>query len=361
MGSYCVWAGFRPGFFIANIHMSRVLLGCILLLVLGSSAPADVIESGNFVEHVELLRDKTFAKDSNQYQIPTAQQRSTLANAATALLAGDLATAETIANGIQYEVVSYTDNVTGKTYRGLREENNMPTRGWGSYFVDLNASQEALIQAPHPRFDTNSWEIAALAFRDSGARAFMMAGAHRNANGQGTADVAHLAESVFQEIHEAWVGNNGERTTWSIHGFDLDNHNFPAGTDAVLSNGDGGVSSEIINLDTLLDGAGFDSYAYNTLDVNDPDNVAVNEAVLGTTFSSLGGTTNVQGVYARGLGGTFVHVELEQSIRFDSTNRTIAANAISSAIVGVPEPSGILLVCAGLVWVGLCRRIRTAN
>lgn len=329
----------KRGAMVYKLGIQSVSLVFLVVIAFAKPGQCDVIEGGDFIEHVESLRDKTFTSGSGQYVIPNAQQRSTLANAATALMSGDLANAESIAATIDYEVVSYTDNASGRIFRGLRELDNIPTRGWGSYFVDLNATQEALVQVPHPRFDTNSWEIAALAFRDSGARAFMMAGAHRNANGQGSADVAHLADSVFQEIHEAWVGNAGERTTWSIHGFDLDNHNFPAGTDAVLSNGNGGVSSEVLNLDSLLEAEGFDSYAYNTLDIDDPTNVQVNGNVVGTTFSSLGGTTNVQGVYARGLGGTFVHVEFEQSIRFDSNNRTLAANALTGAMTGVPEAS----------------------
>jgi len=345
----------------AGTFLKLKILGCLAFLFLANPVQADVIESGDFVAHVELLRDKTFASDSNQYVIPTAEQRSTLANAAAALLSGDLGNAETIAASISYEVVSYTDDVSGRTFRGLRELNNVPTRGWGSYFVDLNATQEALVQVPHPRFDTNSWEVGALAFRDSGSRAFMMAGAHRNANGQGTADVAHLADSVFQEIHKTWVGNNGERTTWSIHGFDLDNHNFPAGTDAVLSNGNGQVSTEVLNLDSLLESAGFESYAYNTLDVNDPTNVQVNGIEDGATFSSLGGTTNVQGVYTRGLGGTFVHVEFEQSIRFDSNNRVLASNALTGAITGVPEPTTFGAIWTVILAFTLCRSRSLGN
>ncbi len=176
-----------------------------------------------------------------------------------------------------------------------------------------------------------------------------MAGAHRNTNGASTADVAHLSDSIFQEVHEAWVGESAERTAYSIHGFNDENHAFPAGTDAVLSSGDGTVSTAVNALDDQLDGAGFLSYAYNTLNVNDAANVAVNELVDGTTFASLGGTTNKQGVYSRGQGGDFVHVELEQSIRFDESNRSAAAGAIASAITAVPEPSSVALM--GLVTV----------
>lgn len=324
----------------------KVLLPVLLAgSVLSPLCCGGVIESGDFVGHIQALRDLTFNKDTGLYVIPSMAERDNLALAAATLMSGDIATAETQAAAVNYEVVQYTDSVSTNVYHGLREVNNTPTRGWGSYFVNLNATHEVLVEAPHPRFDTNSWDVAAQAFRDSDARGFLMAGAHRNANGVGTADVAHLANSIFQEVHKAWVGGAAERATYSIHGFDLDKHGtFPANTDAVLSSGDGMVSTFVTALDDQLDAAGFLSYAYNTLDVNDPANVAVNEAVVGSTFSSLGGTTNVQGVYSRSLGGDFVHVELEQSIRFDETNRIIAAGAIASAITAVPEPSSLMLL-----------------
>jgi len=173
-----------------------------------------------------------------------------------------------------------------------------------------------------------------------------MAGAHRNANGTGTADVAHLADSIFQEVHKAWVGPAAQTVAWQIHGYKGSNHpSIPAGTDAVLSAGDGGVSSEILRLDVAFADWGFLCYAYNTLDPSDPLNVAVNETYPGTTFSSLGATTNVQGIYSNSLGGSFVHVELEQSIRFDAWNRSSAAQLIAGA---VPEPLALSLLSLGV-------------
>ena len=51
----------------------------------------------------------------------------------------------------------------------------------------------------------------------------------------------------------------------------------------MLSNGDGTVSTEVVELDAQLEASSFQTYAYNTLAPTDPTNVAVNAGVDGTT------------------------------------------------------------------------------
>ena len=127
-----------------------------------------------------------------------------------------------------------------------------------------------------------------------------MAGAERNANGQGTADAAHLQNTVYQQFHMAWNGAAGETTPWAIHGFDPDGHDsFPVPTDAVLSNGDGTVPNELKILDAKFEAAGFKSYVYNTLSAGGATNQQVNDGVPGSTFADLAATTDVQGQYWR--------------------------------------------------------------
>jgi len=320
-------------------------------------------ESGSFATEIERLKGLAFARDSDRYVEPEATELGEFSTLATMLLSGDLAGAANKAATVDYEIVDFADTSTGEVYRGLREEldaQGEQTRGWGSYFLDLSPSANALVEIPHPVYDTRSWEIGANAFIQADARAFLMAGAHRHANGNGTADVAHLQDSVFQEVHEVWNGGDGQYTAWQIHGFNLDGQSaFPAGTDVVFSNGDGTVSADIGRLDQQFEAAqglsvavaddsipenggsssgnverGFRGYAYNGLAASDPINVQVNDGVAGATFSSLAATTNVQGIHSRDAGGVFVHIELEQSIRFDADNRRLAASAVAEAIGG---------------------------
>lgn len=291
-----------------------------------------VLEAGDFVAEIQSLKDVAFVDASNLYVAPTAQQQADFNGLADALLAGNIAGADAQAGSLGYEVVEYTDNVSGDVYHGLREVlvGGVQQTGWGSFFVNLDFHSDALVEVPHPLFDTNSWDVGAKAFREADARGFLMAGAHRNTNGVGTADVAHLSASIFQEVHEAWVGAGANTDAWQVHGFDDANHSFPVGTDAVLSNGDGSISDEVVALDAELEASGFETYAYN---LNDPRNGIVNGAENGSTFSSLGGTTNEQGIHSRGLGGIFVHAELEQSIRFNAGNRDLAAEDIAAAVL----------------------------
>ena len=98
--------------------------------------------------------------------------------------------------------------------------------------------------------------------------------------------------------------------------------------DSISENG--GTSSAAVQ-------RGFLAYSYNTLTPTDPLNVQVNDGVAGSTFSNLAATTNVQGIHSRNASGSFVHVELEQSIRFDPRSRELAAAAIAGAIGGITD------------------------
>ena len=335
--------------------------------VAASPARAAVLtESGDFVAYVESLRNLAFDSGSGLYVAPTPQDR-----AAFALLAADLWTASTpqhvaaldlAADALGYEVVQFTHNANNAVYLGLREQlvNNQQQTGWGSYFVRQGPSRDAMVQVPHPINDTRTWEVGAVALLESDARGFLLAGAHRNANGLGTADVADPIGSIFQVVHEQWNGPAGETVAWQVHGFNLANHippervpGFPLDTDAVISNGTGAVSPEIVALDAALEaagGLGWVSYAYNTLDPTDALNVLVNGGVDGETFGppgGLGATTNAQQIYSTGIGGTFVHIELGQTIRFNpdgASKRLLAGQAIAQSISDttevIPEPAG---------------------
>lgn len=294
---------------------------------------------------VEAARLETFSKNlygqnSNTYTAPLTAEWEQFRDAATALLNGNYATAESLAAPLDYQLVyfQHTNPVTGLV--GLRcvEDENGPLRGWGTFFVNTNAAVNVLVEAPHPQADFRSPQTAAEMFIKSGALGLLIAGANRHVNGDSTGDPCDLTNMIFHAVHVAWNGANGENVAWQIHGFSVAGHEeFPEGTLAVLSTGQGGdnfMSTNVVRLDEVLEVNGVKSYAYNkNLADNDPLNLLVNEGVPGQTFTNLGARSNVQGIYSRGLGGEFVHVELATYVRTNAPTRTLTADAVAAAML----------------------------
>lgn len=341
------------------------------LLILGSTVAtlsATVLtESGSITTEIERIKNVAFVEDSNLYVAPDSTQLANFKSMADALYSGDTATADTFAGGLNYEIVQFTDTDTSKVYFLARETLNGfgdQTLGWGTYIIRNSPTSSALVEVPHLLHDTRTWQIGGSSFHDSNAKGFLMAGAHRSANGTNTADVAHLSTSAFETVHEAWTDQNLDLVTFSVHGFDVSNHGgFPSGTDFVLSNGDGGVSNEVVVLDAAFDAEGYESYAYNSLLVGDALNVSVNGAEDGSTFSGLAATTTVQRIYSSSVGATFVHVEIERTLRFSSTDRVTIAGLLTSSITSltaVPESSTYALLL-GLATLTFANRRRPSS
>ncbi len=196
----------------------------------------------------------------------------------------------------------------------------------GAYLFNPDSKYPALVEAPHPIDDSNSAKVAAMVFA-RGARGLLLAGAQRD-----KADVPDLVDSVFHQVHVAWTGAMGHVAVWQIHGFALEKHPFPRNAKAVLSTGSGDMIDEIVHLNDQLTDRGLESYAFNRLKPTNKLNKWVNQGTPGLRFASLAATKNEQGRHLRSLGGTFVHVELERSVRGNAKARQVAAEAIAEAI-----------------------------
>ncbi len=318
-------------------RISRARWAALALFAAADAAALATVPtvSGSFLSEVQRLKNLAFGANSNLYVPPTTAQTASFLTLALDVRAGNYDQAETEANSLNYTLTDFSDTGTGRSYYELTENlvGGKQTLGWGSYFYNPSFAADALVEVPHTLADINTEDIGSQTFQYANARGFLMAGAHRDANGTGTADVAHLDTSIFLAVHEAWNGPTGATTAWQIHGFDPSEHtDFPANTAAVLSDGAGNVGNRQIALDSQFEARGFQTYVYDTLATNDPKNVQVNGSVSGSTFSSLGATTNVEGQYSRSIGGTFVHDEMSTIIRDSATNRSAAAHAIAAAI-----------------------------
>ena len=359
---------------VGRTHLLRscLLAAAIFLLSCGSAdAQLLFVNDQSVQSHVAQLRSQVVQTDSQAYLVPTTEQRSEFRG-----LADGLRDAQTItelesllpeATALGYDVVVLND--LGSTYYGLQESTTVAAqKGWGSFFLRQDASNNALIEVVHPLADINTTDVSVQAFVDSEAKGFLLAGAHRNANGFGTADVAHLTESIFQEVHQSFTEEASNLSVWQVHGFNIDLHpEVPSDTDAILSSGTGSVTELVLGLDQNIDGLPGDwtSYSFNTLDVDDFLNVATNGDFSGSLFSELGGTTNVQRRHTSSIGGEFVHIELEQSFRIDGgeSARLLAsqsiANAIIASAIAVPEPSTFAIL--GMFSITFLTRRRRAG
>lgn len=232
--------------------------------------------TGDLAEFVkgELLSSITSVKGSgasaspddqhNEYVLPTASQLGSWRVVFKSLLAGawDAAHAQARALSSTYNVVSFFDTASARTYYVLMEgvpgqipapaahpvsvsidDPADPTRrGWGTYVFDPAPRRALSLSAPHPHDDLDTAEQAAEAFVGLQARTLLIAGTDRDQNTARAsceqssrpyleADVAHTSESVFQAAFEEIYAS--DVFTWHIqfHG------NATCNADVFLSNG----------------------------------------------------------------------------------------------------------------------------
>ena len=290
-------------------------------------------ESGRLPDFIAELASKKYllraeASDSRPYVEPGTSLHA-FRHLAQELAWGDVDRAARLAAQVDYQLVQFTDERTGAIYYALREDLSQVAaiRGWGSYLFQPHGQVDAIIEIPHPLADERTIEAGGEIFELSDAKGLLLAGAHRD-----KADVPDLVDSAFHQVHMAWVGPLGRLAAWQIHGFDAQKHEFPRHVSVVASTGDGGVGSEIVELDRMLEKRGLPSYVFNDLTPESRANRRLNGGIPGVTFTALAATQNEQGRYCRSVGGSFVHVELDGAIRRDRESRQFAATAIADAI-----------------------------
>jgi hypothetical protein len=290
-------------------------------------------ESGDFLDEVNRLKKLALPANSRLYQPPTFNELKSFKLLAKDLLSQNLNEVLNRANSLNYELIKFIDTTTKQVFYGLREKlkPGLPIRGWGSYFINFSYQANALLEIPHILFDEFSEDIGAQVFLISVSRGLLIAGAHRNANGINTADVCNPINSIFQVVHKTWVSPNTK--TWQIHGFGhATKLSFPNNTMSVLSNGQGVVTNEILDLSQRMKIRNFQAYTYNNLLPSNQINQQANQGIAGTTFLPLAATHNIQGKYSHKIGAAFTHIELDESSRFNAQNRDEVAKIIAESI-----------------------------
>jgi hypothetical protein len=249
------------------------------------------------------------ARDSFSYTIPTSTQRDSFAIIIDQILATNYATAATLADEIGYDLVIWDDTGnSSQRYYVLKEDSSQHVsksswKGWGTYIFRDNGSTKAAVQVPHPLNDTNTWRVGFESYRANNSRFFMMAGTHRYANSSGVdvADVAHDTLNMFYLVHKKISPLSTKAV--QIHGFKQSNYVTPL-PDVIISNGTSLGSTDALAMKLAIDSIGFDAGVYDN-----------------NIIPHLGATQNVEGDWSLLTLNSFVHVEIDSFIRFNSVNR----------------------------------------
>lgn len=178
--------------------------------------------AGHLRNQIEQLEESMPAAESEAYVVPTAQEQAAFAELVSALQTDDPLHAAQLAAENHYELLRYTDLDDNKAESYLLRELKPIEKGWGLYLfrVGAAASGKILVEAPHPLADAGTPLVAVHAYQALHPRALLIAGAHRDANADGSADVAHADQSIFQSIHAALLKQTKNLVVLQIHGFD---------------------------------------------------------------------------------------------------------------------------------------------
>lgn len=265
--------------------------------------PSPTLETieGSFRNQINLLEENMPRAKSEAYVVPTNQEQADFAKLVSLIINDELASSPDLLNKNNYRLNYYVDRGDDYAVSYLLREKRPIQKGWGLYAFRVDSTSNIIIEAPHPLYDRRTPSIALDVYRALDARALLIAGAHRNANGDGSADVAHAPASIFHSVHESLSQElhptAGNMIILQIHGFHTTKHEgYPQ---AVLGFGQNTALAET-TLARELEAA------------LTKQNIKVG-LCLEAAWRQLCGRNNGQG--AASNGAIFFHIELDERIR----------------------------------------------
>jgi hypothetical protein len=228
----------------------------VLLAALGAAAPralgaapAACFDSVGVVELVACVRQH-MRGSGDGFVRPSAQQWADLAALMGQMLTGQLAPALPASLQGVMAARPFVDAGNGRTYGVLLEVadadgDGLVDRGFGTFIVDPAAMRELAVAIPHPIYDLDTRVQGIEVFRAVGARAFLMAGTHRNASTAVSAcqpsyqesDAGHNADLMVLAATRALVDHYGTRRWHQIQFHGLGASPCPD-TDVFVSHGE---------------------------------------------------------------------------------------------------------------------------
>lgn len=329
----------------------KVFVAILLLVSALAVSGRDALpkETGSLVKLVEKVSEDLTPRDSEGFRVPTAGQLKAWKFIVESIYTGKPENAAQMIKQLSfpYELKRFTEKSNGREYLVLFEKDPYQA-GWGAYVFDPAAANPLVIQAPHPRFDSNTEHQAIDAFLQTGASAYMLAGAHRRANkqpspctqpasagednaGYPVSDVAHAVDTPFHAVHEALLKVRPKSVAVQLHGMG-ERDICP---NAFISNGSRTVTTNSKKLLSCLTKNGVEAQIYD-----------------GTTSCPLIALSNVQGRFSNGETGdpcktgvkvspepgSFIHIEQEPVIRKDRASWQGMIEGLKCAFSQSTEP-----------------------
>lgn len=331
-----------------KVKSSLILIGLVLFVFSCTGVFAQTSlpeEQGSLIDLVDKFRTNIIPRDSGKYVVATEVELKSFGSTFSLLLewmnvgSGDkLSNAASNLADQKYILTKFTDTTAGRVFYLAREASDY-NRGWGMYIFYAKGNgvyRNLLIEVPHIGFDLEAEKIGIRSFIQSSAGFFLLAGAHRDANSGSIADVAHTQTCVFQVVHKTLCTNTS--TTIQIHGFAETAAGRQSYPQIILSSGAATGSQTLTTMSNQLTQNGF------TVGIFD-----------GTKYTDLGATENVQGIYTRSIGATFIHMEIARLVRDSSELRDKVAKSIESyatqSVIEVPEFSTSELMILAVIFV----------
>jgi len=320
----------------------------ILILCLAASVYGQQSRTGSLLTHIDsLIVTMPSSIFGNQYKAPDTRQMRIWDTVVSNMISNNYAYANTMADSLGYFIIDFLDTtqVPAKSYYILERQRDSMNY-WGTLVLNPDPlRQNVFIQAPHPLFDTKSGQQAIYAYKNIGARLFIVSGTHRCnhsdtsvCNGTtavcGTSgrfqvsDQPHNVNNTF--FRSTYIANNAisNLVVVQLHGFGKDSLD----PDVILGNGTDRSPS---STDYLLN---FKTNLYN-LDTT----LTFRVAHVDTNWTRLTGTVNMQGRLINGApnpctvsnasiptpNGRFLHIEQVMWLRNTQAGKDKVKDALA--------------------------------
>jgi hypothetical protein len=320
----------------------------LLLAVLCPGASAGLLqETGDLAA---VLQGIVIAPEGSEgFLEPSAADLQDFAEVLQEMLAGNYATAASLADVLDYDLIEFSDTATGNVYYMLRERTSggQPINGQGTYLLNPVPQRELNIQAPHAIDDTNTRPISIRMFLDLQTRFLEITGSGRCANAEAStcdgttaacgsqqayrvSDVAHFVECFFQVASDVVAAQYPDLVTVNVHGWTPCDP-ATATSLVVISNGtdgeaDDGIAAQLAAVYNDLIPASYPGVGAGSCNVAAGDPLANvwpctdTSVVCGqpnTQGRSINGSADpcIDGVAAAPLPERFIHLEQQRVLR----------------------------------------------